>query len=292
MSLELLTKLSNSVFLTAPNTQVYHFLESRDKLEVFDSLISYSSVLDNVRKSLDNFYTYDFASTDIISKSFQKASDEDLKSKRRTGQYGTKYDELTNELKGFLDDKEVIENEEGNQIIFRLKDSKKELFPEDLSHGELKKLGIYIWLKYIVDDNSIVLMDEIDIALHPKWQYQLVEDLSKWSKGSQFLLATHSPQILSATYYKNLIILKDNKVKQLSKPLRDNDINHIVELVMGASPLPLELDKQHKLYRALVEEGKESSKEAQEIKDMILEQEGIGSSFFRRIEFYKKMNEK
>ena len=61
---------------------------------------------------------------------------------------------------------------------------------------------------------------------------------------------------------------------------------------MGASPLPLELDKHHKLYRTLVEDGKEHSKEAKKIKDMILEQEGIESSFFRRIEFYKKMNKK
>jgi len=290
MSLELLTTLSKSVFLTAPNSQVYHFLEARDKLEVFDSLISYSSVLDNLKKSLDNFYTYDFASTDIISKSFQKASDEDLKSKRKTGHYGTKYDELTNELKDFLDDKEVIENEEGNQIIFRLKSSQKELFPEDLSHGELKKLGIYIWLKYIVASDAIILMDEVDIALHPKWQYELVNDLTQWSKGSQFLLATHSPQILSSTYYKNLIILKDGEVKQLSKPLRDNDLNHIVELVMGANSLPEALDTLHKNYRELIEENKENSEEAECIKEQILELEGANSSFFRRIEFYKKMN--
>ncbi|MDQ7047857.1 MAG: AAA family ATPase [Sulfurovum sp.] len=283
MSLEGLTQLSNSVFFTAPNTQVYHFLEPRDKLEVFDSLTSYSSVLDNLKKSLDNFYTYDFASTDIISKSFQKASDEDLKSKRKTGTYGTKYDELTNELKDFLDDKEVIENEDGNQIIFRLKSSKKELFPEDLSHGELKKLGIYIWLKYIVEDNSIVLMDEVDIALHPKWQYELVDDLTQWSKGSQFLLATHSPQILSSTYYKNIIKLDNGKVTRYRQPPIDRDINAIIVEIMEAPDFPEDLLNLHKEYRKLVNNRKHKSDEGKALRAEILEYESENSSFFQDI---------
>ncbi|MFK5977184.1 MAG: ATP-binding protein [Sulfurovum sp.] len=276
MKSEQLKKLSNSIYLTVPDAQPLHFLSEKDDKE-------------EMKKNLANFFNHNFFSA---KKAFDTAIEEDNKLMRSTGEYGSNYINFKNELKDFIEGKEIGENKEGTKIIFKLKGSEKELLSEDLSHGELRKLGIYIWLKSMVQKDAIILMDEVDIALHPSWQYELVNDLTQWSKGSQFLLATHSPQILSSTYYKNLIILKDNKVKQLSKPLRDNDINHIVELVMGASPLPLELDKNHKLYRALVEDGKESSKEAQEIKDMILEQEGIGSSFFRRIEFYKKMNKK
>jgi predicted ATP-binding protein involved in virulence len=279
ISTEQLIKLSNSIYLTVPDAQPLHFLSEKDDKE-------------EMRKNLPNFSTYEFPTEKSILNSFEHEKQEDFREMRVHGRYGSNYIDFQNELKDFIEGKEIGENQEGTKITFKLKGFNKALLSEDLSHGELRKLGIYIWLKSMVQKDAIVLMDEVDIALHPKWQYELVNDLTEWSKGSQFLLATHSPQILSATYYKNLIILKDNKVKQLSKPLRDNDINHIVELVMGASPLPLELDKQHKLYRALVEEGKESSKEAQEIKDMILEQEGIGSSFFRRIEFYKKMNKK
>ena len=296
MNSDLLKLLSNKVFLTAPNSQLFHFLKQEDKLEIFDSLISYSSVLDNVKKDLNNFYTYDFIPSDIILETFKKAFNEDLKIKRKTKKYGDKYDELSNRLKLLLKDKEIVENEDGTKVIFKLKNSNKELAPQNLSHGELKRVAIFIWLEYILEKDSIILMDEPDIALHPKWQYELINDLAKWSNGSQFLLATHSPQILSSTYYKNLIILdkQDNKtiVKQLSKPIRDNDINNIIELVMGANNLPLELDNNHKAYRELVENNKENTIEAQELKEKILEQEGINSSFFRRIEFYKKMNKK
>jgi len=292
MDIELLDCLSKKVFLNAPNSQIYHFLSSDDKKEIFDSDLSYSAVLENSKNELDNFYTYNFIPTELILKSFKKASDEDLKIKRKTNKYGEKYDRLSQNLKSLLDNKEILENENGNEIIFRLKDSKIKILPEDLSHGELKKLAIFIWLKYIVSEDSIILIDEIDIAFHPRWQYQLIKDLSKWSDGSQFLLATHSPQILSSTYYKNLIILKDGEVKQLSKPLRDNDLNHIVELVMGGKSLPEELETLHKDYRELIEEDKENSEKAEFIKEKILELEGANSSFFRRIDFYKKMNKR
>ena len=35
-------------------------------------------------------------------------------------------------------------------------------------------------------------MDEIENALHPDWQYQIVRDLVEWGKDNQYILATHS----------------------------------------------------------------------------------------------------
>ena len=35
-------------------------------------------------------------------------------------------------------------------------------------------------------------MDEIEIALHPDWQYEIVNDLKDWAQNNQFILATHS----------------------------------------------------------------------------------------------------
>ena len=289
MPQNLLIDLSKKVFLTAPSSQIFLFLSDYEKQDIFSEFNNTSSsYYDNVEEAkdgLDNFFTYDFASTELILKSFQKASDEDLKEKRKTGIYGKKYDELTNELKDFLDGKEISENEDGNRVIFKSKNAKKELAPEDLSHGELKKLGIYIWLKYIVDEDSIVLMDEVDIALHPKWQYNLVKDLTCWSKDSQFLLATHSPQIIGSTYYKNIIKLDNGEVKRFNKPPVDRDINTIITQIMEANDFPIELLLLHKKYRKFINEGKVKTEEAKKIKDEILEYESENSSFFQEINF-------
>jgi predicted ATP-binding protein involved in virulence len=299
MSQDLLIKLSNKIFLNAPSSQIFLFLSDDEKHAIFSnknsgdngnsiSISRYNnrSYCDSVNKAkelLNGFFTYDFASTGLILESFKKASDCDLKEKRKTGVYGTKYDELINELKDFLNGKEISENEDGNGIIFKLKSNGRKLAPEDLSHGELKKLDIYIWLKYIVEEDSIVLIDEVDIALHPKWQYELIEKLTDWSKNSQFLLATHSPQILSSTYYKNIIKLDNGKVKRFNRPPVDRDINAIIIEVMEASYFPEDLLKLHKRYRKMINEGSVKTDKAQKLKKEILEYESENSSFFQDI---------
>jgi len=293
MPVELQDKLTKKVYLTAPNSQVFLFLTAEEKESIFGDFIetehfigSYSEILKNTKAYyLDGFFTYDFASTELILESFQKASDEDLKEKRKTGDYGKKYDELRNELKDFLDGKEISENEDGNMVIFKSKINGEILVAEDLSHGELKKLGIYIWLKHIVEEDSIILMDEIDIALHPKWQYELVNDLELWSKNSQFLLATHSPQIISSTYYKNIIMLDNGKSIPLSKPPVDRGIKNISNQIMGATAFPINLLKLQNDYRKLVEDGQVNSDEAKKLKIEILEYESESSSFFQDINF-------
>lgn len=128
-------------------------------------------------------------------------------------------------------------------------------------------------------------MDEVDIALHPEWQYELIHDLEKWSKNSQFLIATHSPQILSSTYYKNIIKLENGKVEPYTKPPLDRDINTITTEVMGASDFPKDLKLLHSQYRKYVNDGKVKSNEAKKLKDKILEYESENSSFFQEINF-------
>jgi predicted ATPase len=77
-------------------------------------------------------------------------------------------------------------------------DNSIELYPEDLSHGELKRLSLYMWLKFNKIEDAIVLMDEVEIALHPDWQYQIVNDLQTWAPNNQYILATHSYELCQA----------------------------------------------------------------------------------------------
>ncbi len=291
---DLLEELTNKVYLNAPMSQIFLFLREEEKNSIFNSFgkrRTFATYEDYVRRTKDllkTFYTYDFASTELILNSFEKAFIEDKKIKKATGSYGDKYDKLVVELNNFLEGKEISEDEESKRVIFKIKNSSQELRPEDLSHGELKKLSIYIWLKYIVPNDAIILMDEIDIALHPKWQYQIINDIIQWSDG-QFLLATHSPQILSSTYFKNLIKIdnKDSKiiVTQYEKPPLDRDINTIIMEIMGAPAFPENLFELHDKYKNLAMKGKKDSKEALILKKQILEYESENSSFFQELNF-------
>lgn len=57
---------------------------------------------------------------------------------------------------------------------------------------------------------GIVLIDEIDLHLHPKWQWNVIDALQKTFAGVQFIIATHSPIVISASKDANLILLDGN----------------------------------------------------------------------------------
>ncbi len=150
---------------------------------------------------MTGLFTYDFLSVDILIKYFKMARDRDFKQAIHTaGEYGNHYKNLLSDFKSMLLNKVVLPNEDFSGVTFKLDDSDKnqELYPEDLSHGELKRLSIYMWIKYRNIENAIVLMDEIEIAFHPDWQYQIVQELKEWSPSNQYILATHSYPLCEA----------------------------------------------------------------------------------------------
>ncbi len=303
----ILDKLSRVTYLNGPDTQIYLFMSKEDKQTLLNNTTTthyfdydkfgneiyvannYNDRIRKVKKDLKNYYTYDFVSKKMIIKACKKAFEQDNKEKLRTNKFGSNYDAFIKDLNTFFDDKRIVITDEMSDVKFYLASENKELNPEDLSHGELKRLSIFIWLKYLIDNESIVLMDEIDIALHPKWLYQICNDLDNWALHNQIVLATHSPQIVSSTYYKNIIKLENEnsivKVKKYIKPPLDRDINAIVRTIMDAPDFPLELLELHKKYRKLIEEGKANSPEAIKLKEEILEHESENSAFFQDIGF-------
>lgn len=57
-------------------------------------------------------------------------------------------------------------------------------------------------------EEAVVLVDEIDLHLHPKWQRDLVPTLSKIFPNVQFIVTTHSPHVLQSMAEVNLYVLR------------------------------------------------------------------------------------
>jgi len=55
---------------------------------------------------------------------------------------------------------------------------------------------------------AIVLVDEIDLHLHPKWQYELINHLTKLFPNTQFIATAHSPLVVQAAANANIVLLK------------------------------------------------------------------------------------
>ena len=57
-------------------------------------------------------------------------------------------------------------------------------------------------------EEAVVLVDELDLHLHPKWQRDLVPTLSKVFPRVQFIVTTHSPHVLQSMADVNLYVLR------------------------------------------------------------------------------------
>jgi hypothetical protein len=190
-------------FLAAPITQAFRFIapETRDLIFKVNAIGEYHKLLGESRKELINFFAYDVVAADLLIKAFLKARDDDFRSAIGNGSYGNSYQQMLQDIEEMLGDKKVNIDPGFDGVTFFKQDSQNntiKLYPEDLSHGELKRLSLFVWLKYNKIENSVVLIDEIEIALHPDWQYQIVRDLEAWAPSNQYILATHSYELCHA----------------------------------------------------------------------------------------------
>lgn len=165
---------------------------------------------------------------------------------------------------------------------------------EHLSSGEKQLYAKVILLRMLEPEDSIILIDEPDIALHPKWQAEIIKLYKKIGKNNQFIITTHSPFIIAQTDYKDLSFLdySNGKIglRQLREPLVDIDINTILKTAMGAEYIPIHQQKLHQEYSSLVKAGKEDTNEAEQIKTKILKYESLNSSFFQNLLFDMELN--
>lgn len=99
-----------------------------------------------------------------------------------------------------------------------VKKNGKELRIDSLSDGEkglialvgdiARRLAIANLIKKDpLEGKGIVLIDEIDLHLHPAWQRMVVPKLREVFPNIQFVISTHSPQVLSEIEAKHLRIL-------------------------------------------------------------------------------------
>lgn len=91
--------------------------------------------------------------------------------------------------------------------------------------------------------NGVVLIDEIDLHLHPTWQGPLIKSLKEVFPKAQFIVTTHSPSVLQTLNEKELIALTFDekgdvvqKVVELGRyGLQGWTIEEILKEIMGMS---------------------------------------------------------
>jgi predicted ATP-binding protein involved in virulence len=101
---------------------------------------------------------------------------------------------------------------------------------------------------------GIVLIDEVDLHLHPTWQQKILPQLRSIFPRIQFIVTTHSPQVLSTVDAESIRVIDGASVRRVdfSAGLR-SDI--VMEKILGTPAEPnLAINASLDRYMALVEE--------------------------------------
>ena len=103
-----------------------------------------------------------------------------------------------------------ISKDENSMPIFTNSSGKK-FGINELSSGEKQLFLRTLAIKMLEPENSIIMIDEPELSLHPKWQQKIVDVYRKIGRNNQIILATHSPHILGSVEKENIILLEKNE---------------------------------------------------------------------------------
>ncbi len=113
--------------------------------------------------------------------------------------------------------------------------------------------------------SALVLIDEIELHLHPEWQRMIIPRLTKTFLNCQFIVTTHSPQVLSHVDPECIHILDydgDNVIVKRPESSYGLDSNRILEDILGVSKRPQEIqDRMLELFRTINNNDLASAKE-------------------------------
>lgn len=115
---------------------------------------------------------------------------------------------------------------------------------------------------------AIVLIDEIELHLHPAWQQRVLKDLLRTFPNTQFLVSTHSPQVLTTVPPRQIVELsRENGAIVASRTAAATygaEAGDVLATVMGVRERPPDNDFVRGLdrYMRLVGDDQGESEEA------------------------------
>ena len=114
---------------------------------------------------------------------------------------------------------------------------------------------------------AVVLIDEVELHLHPGWQQRILGDLQRTFPNAQFIVSTHSPQVLTTVEPQRIVELSWEGDRIVAGApggaTYGAEAGDVLSVVMGVKERPEnEFTKALDQYRRLVREGQWESEEA------------------------------
>jgi predicted ATP-binding protein involved in virulence len=121
------------------------------------------------------------------------------------------------------------------------------------------------------DGKAIVLIDELDLHLHPRWQRTIVQKLTETFPACQFIATTHSPQIIGEVPPENIILLEYGKQPYRPDQSLGMDTNWILQILMDTADRNEETTSRLEHISDLIEDGEyeEASQAIEQLREKI-----------------------
>jgi len=100
----------------------------------------------------------------------------------------------------------------------------------------------------LLKTSGIVLIDEIDMHLHPKWQRRIVGDLRGIFPEIQFVFTTHSPSVIVNSIKDQVLILDNYSLYEPANTTYGRDVEAILREVMKVEVRPDEIVNNIKAF--------------------------------------------
>ena len=179
--------------------------------------------------------------------------------------------ELDVKLKGFSKDEKTLPIFENS--------ASEEFDINDLSSGEKQLFLRTLSIKMLEPDNSIILIDEPELSLHPKWQQRIIEVYKNIGKNNQIIVATHSPHILGSVSNENIFILYRNENGKIDAKTGDDiyssygqPVERVLKDIMGLESVRApKIEKELEELKKLVDEDKYDTEEFKKKYNNLLE---------------------
>jgi len=119
----------------------------------------------------------------------------------------------------------------------------------------------------VLQTEAILIIDEVDLHLHPLWQQRVIPDLQRTFPNTQLILTTHSPQVATTVPSGSLRILKDGKLHRAPAGTEGAEAERMLEDVFLVNPRPdIPIARKLARYLELVDQRRWDTEEATQLR--------------------------
>ena len=216
----------------------------------------------------------------MLMKWIQQMEKIEWKRKEKVGEYSGVKKALRNFMQEMLEEK-VLDfeyDDQSDELIFK---TEKESLPiRVLSAGYQSLIWMVLDIAYrmallnpdllenINETPGVVLIDELDMHLHPKWQWNIISALRNTFPNVQFIAATHSPIIIASCKDEHLIKIDEDKEISYGVTSYGMDVNDTLSVCQNSISMAEDIKNLLMKFERYVDEGdlQEAEKYVDEIK--------------------------